>query len=161
MQKLKGIGPATASLILAVYDPENIPFFSDELFRWLHYEDAKTKGWDRVIKYTMKEYKDLIEKVAEVRERLDKLGGDRGKKGKEAVTVTVEDLEKFAYAIGNRKAISHASETGEKKRDHAPLATPWSRAKKLKTEEKKRKRSDIGDEDVEANRRSNSVRRKA
>ena len=30
---LRGIGPATASLLLSVYDPDNAPFFSDELFR--------------------------------------------------------------------------------------------------------------------------------
>lgn len=47
--KLKGLGPATASLILACYDSVHIPFFSDELFRYLHWEDAKSGGWDRKI----------------------------------------------------------------------------------------------------------------
>ncbi|KAI9671375.1 MAG: hypothetical protein M1831_004284 [Alyxoria varia] len=34
LTKLKGIGPATASLILSVYDPRDISFFSDPLFKW-------------------------------------------------------------------------------------------------------------------------------
>ncbi|KAK7223760.1 hypothetical protein V2G26_011763 [Clonostachys chloroleuca] len=33
--KLKGIGPATASLLLSVHDPEHVIFFSDEAFYWL------------------------------------------------------------------------------------------------------------------------------
>jgi hypothetical protein len=32
---LKGIGPATGSLLLAVHDPENVIFFSDEAYSWL------------------------------------------------------------------------------------------------------------------------------
>ncbi|KAL8938840.1 MAG: hypothetical protein Q9216_003679 [Gyalolechia sp. 2 TL-2023] len=40
---LRGIGPATASLILSCYDPVTVPFFSDELFRWLHWEGEEEK----------------------------------------------------------------------------------------------------------------------
>ena len=36
---LKGVGPATASLILSCWDPRKVPFFSDEVFRWLHFEE--------------------------------------------------------------------------------------------------------------------------
>ncbi|KAJ8066639.1 hypothetical protein OCU04_005687 [Sclerotinia nivalis] len=32
---LMGIGPATASLILSVRDPDHVTFFSDEVFKWL------------------------------------------------------------------------------------------------------------------------------
>ncbi|CAD6441738.1 07f08402-0757-4d00-a5a1-61d68d1a4f54 [Sclerotinia trifoliorum] len=32
---LMGIGPATASLILSVHDPDHVTFFSDEVFKWL------------------------------------------------------------------------------------------------------------------------------
>jgi hypothetical protein len=38
---LKGIGPATGSLILAVHDPDNVTFFSDEAYRWLVKGGAK------------------------------------------------------------------------------------------------------------------------
>lgn len=38
LTKLKGIGPATAALLLSTSDPETLPFFSDELFRWAFWE---------------------------------------------------------------------------------------------------------------------------
>ncbi|KAL8690351.1 MAG: hypothetical protein Q9218_004192 [Villophora microphyllina] len=101
--KLKGIGPASASLILACYDPVTIPFFSDQLFRWLHWEikedkstkrkrtaESKDEGWNRKIKYTAKEYADIFEKTQKVRERLSK------ESGKE---IKVVDVERAAYAI--------------------------------------------------------------
>ena len=91
LSKLKGIGPATSSLLLSCYDPAKVPFFSDELYRYLHWEDAKLKGWDRKINYTAKEYKSLCEKVTELRERLEK---DSGKE------VSAIDIEKAAYVLG-------------------------------------------------------------
>ena len=89
--KLKGVGPATASLILSTYDPVNIPFFSDELFRYLHWSEGKGKGWDRKINYTIKEYRELYQKTQELRQRLEKESGD---------VVKAIDLEKMAYALG-------------------------------------------------------------
>lgn len=68
-----------------------VPFFSDELYRYLHWEEAKSKGWDRKISYTIKEYKALFERVAELRERLKK---DFGKE------VSAIDIEKTAYVLG-------------------------------------------------------------
>ncbi|PBP25921.1 hypothetical protein BUE80_DR003127 [Diplocarpon rosae] len=53
-ENLKGVGPATASLILAVHDPQNIVFFSDEVFRWLTADGKKVK-----IGYTTKEFETL------------------------------------------------------------------------------------------------------
>ena len=91
LSKLKGIGPATSSLLLSCYDPVKIPFFSDELYRYLHWEEAKSKGWDRKINYTMKEYKSLFGKVTELRERLEE---DSGKQ------IPTIDIEKAAYVLG-------------------------------------------------------------
>ena len=91
MSKLKGIGPATASLLLSSYDPVKVPFFSDELFRYLHWEEAKNKGWDRKISYTAKEYKDLFSRVSDLRSRLER---------DSKTQVSVLDLEKAAYALG-------------------------------------------------------------
>ncbi|MCJ1429083.1 hypothetical protein MMC29_006996 [Sticta canariensis] len=90
LSKLKGIGPASASLLLSCYDPAKVPFFSDELFRYMHWSDANSKGWDRKISYTMKEYKDLFEKVQVLRERLEKESGQ---------VVKAIDIEKCAYAL--------------------------------------------------------------
>ena len=95
LSKLKGIGPATASLLLSCYDPIKVPFFSDELFRWLHWEEAKGKGWDSKINYSMKEYKSLFEKVQELRERLEKAN---------ETTVAAINIEKAAYVLGRTAA---------------------------------------------------------
>ena len=90
LSKLKGIGPATASLFLSCYDSVKVPFFSDELYRYLHWSDAKSKGWDRKISYTMKEYKDLWQKLQDMRERVEKESGH---------VVEAIEVEKMAYVL--------------------------------------------------------------
>ena len=85
LSELKGVGPATASLLLSMYDGDNVPFFSDELFRWICWDD-KT-GWKKKIKYDFKEYDLLVEGVKNLR---DKLGKD----------TKAVDLEKVAYVLG-------------------------------------------------------------
>lgn len=90
LSKLKGIGPATASLLLSCYDPVKAPFLSDELFRYLNWTSASPKGWDRKISYSLKEYKDLFEKTQVLRERLEKESGQ---------VVKAVDIEKCAYAL--------------------------------------------------------------
>lgn len=63
--KLKGIGPATASLLLAVHDPDNVVFFADEAFYWL------CAGGKQVpIKYNAKEYADLNARARKLAKRL-------------------------------------------------------------------------------------------
>ena len=91
LTKLKGIGPATASLLLSCYDPSNLPFFSDELYRYTHWEEAKNKGWDRKIGYTMKEYKELFKRVHEMKTRLE---------SESKTSVNAVDIEKAAYVLG-------------------------------------------------------------
>lgn len=76
---------------MSCYDPVKIPFFSDELYRYLHWEEAKLKGWDRKINYTIKEYKSLFESMAKLRERLEKDSGNE---------VSAIDIEKAAYVLG-------------------------------------------------------------
>ena len=99
--RLRGIGPATATLLLSCYDSERIPFFSDELFRWCFWEDKPGHHWDRTIKYTLKEYLEMLVKVDETRqlfkEQFDK-------------DVTALDLEKVAYVLGKRGQGIYADE---------------------------------------------------
>ncbi len=75
-----------------------MPFFSDELYRYLHWSDAKSKGWDRKISYTVKEYKDLWQKMQDLRTRVEKESGQ---------TVQAIEVEKMAYVLakdaGSRK----------------------------------------------------------
>jgi hypothetical protein len=63
---LNGIGPATASLILSVHDPSKVVFFADELFLWVCHDGKKAQ-----IKYTLKEYEELIKKSRALIDRLD------------------------------------------------------------------------------------------
>ncbi|KAI9870206.1 MAG: hypothetical protein M1830_004534 [Pleopsidium flavum] len=106
---LKGIGPATASLLLSVYDPENVPFFSDEVFRWICWDEKS--GWGRKIKYDVKEYKELFEGVKAVRTRLT---GDGGEGEGEGEGVGAADLEKGAFVLG-REALTGMDVGGKRK----------------------------------------------
>ncbi|KAF1834994.1 hypothetical protein BDW02DRAFT_629995 [Decorospora gaudefroyi] len=83
----RGIGPATASLLLSVMRPRDVPFFSDELFRWCAWDDGG-EGWGKRIKYNFNEYKVLLNKVIELRMRL----------GMEAVGAV--DVERVAWVLG-------------------------------------------------------------
>ena len=131
LSKLKGIGPATSSLLLSCYDPVRIPFFSDELYRYLHWEEAKSKGWDRKINYTMKEYKSLFEKVTELRERLE---NDSGKQ------VSTIDIEKAAYVLGKDALLSSKSSPLDKEAatDDKELQPPPSKRQRKETSNSKK-----------------------
>ncbi|KAK3336734.1 hypothetical protein B0T19DRAFT_49584 [Cercophora scortea] len=65
LTKLRGIGPATASLLLAVHDQENVIFFADEAFYWLCCGGSKGP-----IKYNLKEYTELNERARALARRL-------------------------------------------------------------------------------------------
>ena len=125
LSKLKGIGPATSSLLLSCYDPVKIPFFSDELYRYLHWEEGKSKGWDRKINYTIKEYKSLFEKLAGLRERLEKVSGEK---------VSAIDIEKAAYVLGKDTMPSSKkfiSDNEDAKDDKALQPPPPKRRRKV------------------------------
>lgn len=81
LAKLRGIGPATASLLLAVHDPENVIFFADEAFYWLC-----NGGVQGPIKYNAKEYKELNANSQTLAKRLN---------------VGAIDVERVAYALMN------------------------------------------------------------
>lgn len=98
---LKGIGPATASYILATFQPLLIPVFSDEGFRWAMFEEKPGGGWDRKLKYDVKEYSVYLEKMKEISGRLG---------------VEIEEVERVGFVLG-REAISDQNSTvGGKKR---------------------------------------------
>ncbi|KAM0288046.1 hypothetical protein ACHAQH_000114 [Verticillium albo-atrum] len=82
LAKLKGIGPATASLLLAVHQPNDVPFFSDETYYWLC-----NNGKKESLKYSMKEYDALISEARTVMKRLG---------------VTAIDVEKVSYVVMRR-----------------------------------------------------------
>ncbi|SPO02337.1 uncharacterized protein DNG_05010 [Cephalotrichum gorgonifer] len=92
LSSLKGIGPATASLLLSVHDPDRVLFFSDEAFYWLCCGGKKDP-----IKYNKKEYAALGESAQQLMKRLG---------------VRALDLEKVAY-VAIRQAPA-AGDSGQK-----------------------------------------------
>ncbi|KAI9748034.1 MAG: hypothetical protein M4579_007328 [Chaenotheca gracillima] len=160
LSSLKGIGPASASLLLAVFDPLSVPFFSDECFRWLMFESAtKGKGWDRPIKYDVKEYRILVERVGELRDRLRKESGE---------DVSAADVEKVAYVLGKEDGRGTVpASTGRSKKETSPKKDEKAGVSKesQSATAKKRKASpepekDIGDGDHVSQPRRSSRRRK-
>lgn len=97
LTRLKGIGPATASLLLAVQDPENVIFFADEAFYWLC-----SNGKRNPIKYNSKEYMDLTQKAQDLAKRL---------------SVKAVDIERVAYVLMNQ----HASTSAVKEPNKIPV----------------------------------------
>ena len=96
---LKGVGPATASLLLSVLRPAEIPFFSDELFRWSVWDDETGsgkdgKGWQRKIKYNVKEYEMMLDRVSKLRQRLRRGFGRR-----DSLAMAI-DVERVAWVLG-------------------------------------------------------------
>ncbi|KAI9781318.1 MAG: hypothetical protein M1839_006111 [Geoglossum umbratile] len=104
LTRLSGIGPASASLLLSVYDPDNVPFFSDEAFRWVTWEEGKGEGWDRKISYNNKEYAVFVEAVRAVRERLEAESGGK--------SIAAGDVERVGWVIGREE---EGAMGGEKK----------------------------------------------
>jgi hypothetical protein len=98
LTKLKGIGPATAALLLSTSNPAELPFFSDEIFRWAFWQNKTGDRWDRKIKYSLKEYRELKAKIDELRGRI----------GREAI-----EIERVAYVLGKREVDLGAPATAD------------------------------------------------
>jgi len=87
---LKGVGPATGTLVLSVFRPEIVPFFEDELYFCLH-PDHSGK-----LKYDKAEYRSLLSRALDI-------VLNRG--------VEARTLEKTAYVL------MHADKLGEDERE--------------------------------------------
>ena len=142
LTKLKGIGPATASLLLAVHDPDKAIFFSDEAFWWLC-----CKGEKAPIKYNAKEYKDLNEKA---RKLIDRLG------------VKAIDVEKVAYVVMKTDAASAPAAAASKPGGKPPAKKSQPMASKTAVPKKpaagKRKQDADNTKDDSTLRRSKRTR---
>lgn len=148
MTALRGVGPATASLLLATYAPTVVPFFSDELFRWAFFEPGKEKGWDRKIKYTLKEYRDLMDRVAGFRARI-------------GAHVGCLDVEKVAYVLGKTAQGVVGGERGEtvaKKRKGSFAGAGAASLAKEQTPGTKRSKTSLGKEVTSATASIESTR---
>ncbi|QUC21449.1 uncharacterized protein UV8b_05692 [Ustilaginoidea virens] len=129
LTRLKGVGPATASLLLSVHDPRVI-FFSDEAYWWLC-----CGGQRRAIRYNASEYADLcsratvladrlgvvdmaqVEKVAYVLLRRSKDPGkgavETARRGKRAGEVAAGDAARSGDAKGTRAGKRKTVDAGE------------------------------------------------
>lgn len=116
LAKLKGIGPATASLLLAVHDPDNVVFFSDEAFYWLC-----SGGRKGPIKYNQKEYRDLSGTSQTLAKRLN---------------VKAIDVERVAYVLMTESSSTPMS----------PPAKKTTTAEPKQPAPTKRKQSGVSDE---------------
>lgn len=99
-KSLKGIGPAAASLLLSIHDPQNVVYFSDELYRWLCANGRKVN-----LKYTIKEYQTLF---------------DEAKIFMSRIKCTTIELEKVAYVLVK----DHDSSSKLESKDHAASSKP-------------------------------------
>jgi len=91
LSNLRGVGPATASLLLSTYNSDRFPFFSDELFCWAFWDDRE--GWRKKIKYNIKDYMALFAVVTEFQQRYKAESGEK---------VSALDVEKVAYVLGKQ-----------------------------------------------------------
>lgn len=109
---LRGVGPATASLVLSVGTAlastgNQIPFYSDDVYLWLCLDllpqfagdkekpsHHKKPSGELIAKYNVNEYRDLWESVQKLLARLSKDAGDVG-------PISLFDIEKVAYVIRN------------------------------------------------------------
>jgi hypothetical protein len=143
--KLSGVGPATASYVLAAYAPRKVPVFSDEGFRWVMFNSEEGKGgrgWDRKLKYDEKEFKTYVEAATALGERLD---------------VTIDEVEKVGFVLGKETAMAGkgpgktdpatgASKMGlntSKKRKPGGLAELHSSSTEMKETVKKLRRTGV------------------
>ena len=120
LTKLRGIGPATASLLLAVHHPAEVPFFSDEAYYWLCND-----GRPESLKYNMKEYDMLIAESRHLMKRLD---------------VSALDTEKVAYVLMKQGGQEVApGKSGSGKPDKTATSAPQAPDKKRVAATVKRK----------------------
>ncbi|KAF2760394.1 hypothetical protein EJ05DRAFT_484129 [Pseudovirgaria hyperparasitica] len=132
--RLSGVGPATGSLLLSIYRPDAIPFFSDELFRWCLWDKpgkAGTRGWQRKIDYNAKHYEMLVQEFDLLKKRLNVSALDAERVawvlGKEQVDIDAEGQEEDVDAVDQS-----AGDNEDKQEEDTP--TDGLKSKKRKAE---------------------------
>ncbi|KAJ5160504.1 uncharacterized protein N7482_007508 [Penicillium canariense] len=114
---VRGVGPATASLILSIATAkgnpsEEVPFYSDDVYLWLCLKDfpePERKGEETVskfrkpngelnVRYTIAEYRKLWEASWELHERLNR---DMDAESQSKSRISHCDIEKVAYVLSN------------------------------------------------------------
>ncbi|EGR47527.1 uncharacterized protein TRIREDRAFT_64358 [Trichoderma reesei QM6a] len=126
LSELKGVGPATASLLLSVHDADNVIFFSDEAYYWLCCGGKKES-----IKYTPKEYLALR---AEADALMKRLG------------VSAVEVEKVAYVLMKQPETMKESKADVTAKTATPATSSSSKKRRTASSEgsdKKEKKSQV------------------
>ena len=170
--KLKGVGPATASLVLACWDPEHVVFMGDEVFRWLLFDELDNGGgggskkrrlkgkedgaaWERKIGYTVKEYQLLFERCEELRTRLAKFNKESQEKGgKDLGKVTAAEVERAAYVIHREDT---AGSVSGQKRGRSDNGGGGAKARKDGKDEEEGDDDDNDDDEPKSNKRAKTT----
>ena len=110
LTELRGIGPASASILLSVRHPAHVPFFSDEAYRWLTYTTGNP--WTAGIKYNVKEFRMMLSASLELCQRLD---------------VSAVDVERVGWLLGQEASkldqeVSDATAGSKRKQEKSELA---------------------------------------
>ncbi|KAI1743441.1 hypothetical protein F4680DRAFT_375987 [Xylaria scruposa] len=134
--KLKGVGPATASLLLSVHDPKRVIFFSDEAYWWLC-----CGGQESPIKYNAKEYEQLNIAANKIAERLQ---------------VGATDIERVAYVVMKGDAWQSPSAPGPQTKASAKKGKTTGQATNKTLA--KRKSSSVMNTDERPTRRSQRLK---
>ena len=104
LQELEGVSFPIATLLLAEYDPVNIPYFTEGLYRWVREEDSREGSWDRKIDYIMKQYRVLMERVAQLRGRF------REDSGADVTALQVEKVARQVMVFAEERRRKHPEE---------------------------------------------------
>ncbi|KAE8453021.1 hypothetical protein EG329_012208 [Mollisiaceae sp. DMI_Dod_QoI] len=133
LQELIGVPLLMATLLLSMYDPNRVPYFSDELDRYVDWGAPKKEGRraTKNVSHTMKEYHYVYERVQQIRERVKK------ESGKEVRAV---DIELVAHFIGLTAADTTL-------RDKDPNATAVAVAKEERPRKKRKTKAEIYEEE--------------
>ncbi|CAK7215515.1 hypothetical protein SCUCBS95973_002501 [Sporothrix curviconia] len=102
LSAMKGIGPATASLLAAVHFPKECIFFGDEAYAWL----AGGPSHAAPSKYNIKEYEGVARGMVQL---LQRLPGEYG----------AQDVEQVAYVLmyDKKQPAANQSRNGKKRKE--------------------------------------------
>ncbi|KAI0387574.1 kinase-like protein [Hypomontagnella monticulosa] len=67
LTELKGVELSRASLLLSVVYPDTLPFFSKDIYRWIHWDEES--GWAQDFIWTPDKYEDTLQQVASLRKK--------------------------------------------------------------------------------------------
>lgn len=142
---LRGVGPATASLVLSIAtsdcDPDReVPFYSDHTYLWLcleaypHAEENERRAkrlakftkpnGELNVKYNMHEYRELWDAVWALRTRLNRFSKSECAKEKGFGMVSCTDVEKVAFVIRHIRVSGFEIELPEEEEKEVPFPKP-------------------------------------